>query len=81
MINDENKNAVSSEKFGVITKEKSTELAATAAASGARAEIESSYFMALKKPRNEDMARTKILDRCKNLRFALKAMYSKLWIG
>jgi len=65
------------EGFGKITKEKSAELAATAAASASRAEIESSYVMALKKPRNEDMARTKILDRCKNLRFALKAMYSK----
>jgi len=49
------------EGFGKITKEKSAELAATAAASASRAEIESSYVMALKKPRNEDMARTRYL--------------------
>lgn len=66
-----------SQGFGTITEEKSAELAAIAVAASARAEVESGYIMALKKPRNEDDARDSILRACKNLIFAEKAIYKK----
>jgi hypothetical protein len=53
------------------------ELAATAAAAMAKAEIESAYIMALKKPRSWDDVRAKILDACRRPVFAEKAEYKK----
>ena len=55
----------------------SMELAATQVAAAAKAEVESAYIMALRKPRNEEDARTRIVGRCKNPIFAESAMYSK----
>lgn len=53
------------------------ELASTAAAAMAKAEIESAYIMALKKPRSWDDVRAKILDACRRPVFAEKAEYKK----
>lgn len=51
--------------------------AAVAAAESAKARIQSAYIVALKKPRNYDNARLKILDACKRPDFAEKAEYTK----
>ena len=54
-----------------------TELAATASAAMAKAEIESAYIMALKKPRNWADVRSKILAACERPVFAAAAEYKK----
>lgn len=54
-----------------------TELAVTAGAAMAKAEIESAYIMALKKPRSWADVRAKILEACKRPVFAEKAEYKK----
>lgn len=54
-----------------------TELAAAASAAMAKAEIESAYIMALKKPRNWNDVRAKILQACERPVFAEKAEYQK----
>ena len=54
-----------------------TELAVSASAAMAKAEIECSYMMAYRKPRNYDDVRTKILNACKRPVFAESAEYSK----
>lgn len=54
-----------------------TELAAVAGAAMAKAEIESAYIMALKKPRSWADVRAKILEACKRPVFAEKAEYKK----
>lgn len=66
-----------SEGFGNITHEKSSELAAVAVAASARAEVESAYVMALKKPRSEEDARVAILKISMDPDFAEKAKYRK----
>lgn len=53
------------------------ELASTQVAASAKAEVEAAYVMAMHNRRNEDDARAKILNRCKNLIFAESAKYSK----
>lgn len=53
------------------------ELAAIRVAAQAKAEIESAFIMALKKPRNRDQARVEILQACKNITFANMAKYKK----
>lgn len=53
------------------------EMAGIAVAASARAEVESAYVLAIKNPRNEDQARAKILNSCRNLKFAEVAKYSK----
>ena len=63
--------------FGVVTLERSNEMAAVAVAAAAKAEVEAAYVMALKQPRNEDDARVKIIAICKNPSFAAKSRYSK----
>lgn len=65
------------EGFSGMTAERSAELAGIAVAAAARAEVESSYIMALKNPRNEDEARIKIMNVCKNPSFAKKAIFKK----
>lgn len=65
------------EGFAERTAERSAELAAIAVAASAKAEVESSYVMALKKPRNAEDARIAILNICKNPVFAEKAIYKK----
>ena len=67
----------STETFGALTLEKSAELAAIAVAASARAEVESSYIMAIKNPRNEEDARVRILRACESPLFAAKARYRK----
>jgi hypothetical protein len=54
-----------------------TELAASASAAMAKAEIECAYVMAYKRPRNYDDVRTKILTACKRPVFAESVEYSK----
>lgn len=63
--------------FGVVTSERSAELAAIAVAAAAKAEVESAYIMALKQPRHEDEARAKIVRTCLNPTFAGKAKFRK----
>lgn len=63
--------------FGVITAERSAELASVAVASSARAEVEAAYVMALRNPRNEDDARAKIIRACSSPLFAATARYRK----
>lgn len=63
--------------FGVVTSERSAELAAIAVAAAAKAEVESAYVMALKQPRHEDEARAKIVRTCLNPTFAGKAKFRK----
>ena len=53
------------------------ELAAIRVTAQARAEIESAFVMALKKPRNRDQARIEILQACKSKTFADMAKYKK----
>lgn len=54
-----------------------TELAATASAAMAKAEIESAYIMAMKKPRSWADVRNKIIAACERPVFAEKAEYAK----
>ncbi len=42
-----------------------------------RARIQAMYYMAFKKPRDEDQARVKILDACRRPKFAEKVFYHK----
>ena len=65
------------EGFGTVTREKSAELAAIAVASAVKAQVEARYIMAMKNPRNEEDARIKIINTCKNPAFADEAIYSK----
>ena len=60
-----------------MTTTNGTELAATASAAMAKAEIESAYIMALKKPRNWADVRSKILAACERPVFAAAAEYKK----
>jgi len=76
-MNEENAMQKQTEGFGTKGGEKSVELSAIAVAASAKAEVEASYIMALKKPRNEGDARLKILNVCKNPSFAEKAIYKK----
>lgn len=55
----------------------SQEMAGIAVAASARAEVETAYALAIKKPRSEDVSRRKILDVCMNLKFAESAKYKK----
>ncbi len=73
----QNGNTKVTEGFQGTTREQSAEMATVAVAAAARAEIESAYIMALKNPRNEEDSRIRILDRCKSLTFAEKAIYKK----
>ena len=54
-----------------------TELAATASAAMAKAEIESAYIMAMRKPRNWANVRAAIIAACERPVFAEKAEYAK----
>lgn len=65
------------EGFGTVSQERSAELAAIATAAAAKAEVEASYVMALKKPRMEEDSRQRILALCKDPGFAQTAIYSK----
>jgi len=50
---------------------------AVAAAESVKARIQSAYIMALRKPRNEDQARIRILEACKRPAFAERVEFSK----
>lgn len=63
--------------FGMASVERSSELAAVAVAEAARARVESAYVMAMKNPRHEETARTKIMASCRNPGFAIKAKFRK----
>jgi len=68
---------VQKESFSSTSLERTSELAAIAVAAAAKAEVESAYVMALKRPRNEDDARIKIKNICGDPDFAEKAKYQK----
>src|SRR5690349_20027884 len=63
--------------FGVEEMKQQAELSAISVAAASKAQIEAHFSMALKKPRNEDLARSRLLDRCKDAAFADAAIYSK----
>jgi hypothetical protein len=63
--------------LGMARITRSGELAATAAAATAKAEIEAAYTIALHRPRSVADARTRILDACKRPGFAEVARYAK----
>ena len=54
-----------------------TDPAAVAAAESAKERLRAAFVMAKQFPRNEEVARTKVLDRCKNPYFAASAEYAK----
>jgi hypothetical protein len=54
-----------------------TDPSALAMAEAAKARISAMYIMALKKPRNEDQARIRILEACRRPEFADRVEYSK----
>ena len=60
-----------------IVKARSGELAASASAAQAKAEIEAAYVIALQRPRSEANARDKILAACRRPAFAKNAWYAK----
>lgn len=63
--------------FGVEEMKQQAEIAAISVAATSRAMVESAFIMALKKPRNENEARARLLDRCADHGFADAAIYSK----
>lgn len=65
------------ENTNALTLGQKAEYAAVAVAAEAKAVVEARFVMAMKQPRNEDLARTKILNACKNLTFAESALYKK----
>lgn len=66
------------QQTGMLSKiERKGEVAATAMAAKAKAEIESRYVIALQRPRNINQARITILDSCKREGFARGAIYKK----
>lgn len=67
----------SEERFSGMSVMQQAEMAGVAVASAAKAEIESSYILAMKNPRNEDDSRARIINACRNLKFAEVAKYSK----
>lgn len=64
-------------KFGSLQTRQQAEMAAIQVAESARAEIEAAFILALKMPRSEAQARQDIVDSCRNLTFAEKAIYKK----
>jgi len=65
------------ERFGETETKQKAELAAIAVAAEARAQVEAGFIMAIKYPRKDLQARSRILETCKNLEFAKKAIYRK----
>lgn len=65
------------EGFALAKQQKSGELAASAAAAQAKAEIEAAYAIAIHRPRNVENARTRILEACRRPKFAETARYIK----
>ena len=63
--------------FGFDELKQQAELAAISVSATARAMVEAKFIMALKRPRNEQLARTRLLDRCKDPNFADSAIYAK----
>lgn len=65
------------ESFGSTELARQTETASTAVAEQARAMVEARYVMAIRRPRDIDEARVKLLKACKRPGFAKVARYSK----
>lgn len=63
--------------FGTTEMERSPETAATALAVQARAAVEARFVMALQRPRDMELVRTKILAACQRPFFAELAVYAK----
>jgi hypothetical protein len=62
--------------FGERSLERRGETATTAAAARAKAEIEARYIVAMRRPRDFDVVRTKLLASCKRPGFAKRAYYA-----
>jgi len=65
------------EEGKALIRKNSAELAATASAAAAKAEIEAAFIMACRNPRNEDEARVRIMNVCRNPVFAEMGKYKK----
>ena len=68
---------VSRQSFGSSEMERRGETASSAMAAQARAAIEARYVIALQRPRDLMVARSKLLDDCRRPFFAEKAIYRK----
>ncbi len=68
---------VTTDSFDGHSIERRAETATTAAAEQARALVEARYVMALKRPRNIDNVRVRLLQDCRRPGFAEVALYSK----
>lgn len=65
------------ESFGQITRHQRAELAAISIAARVRAEVEASFLVAQRNPRNEDEIRAQMVLRCRDSEFAAAATYAK----
>ena len=63
--------------FGTATTERSNEIGTTALAAKAKAEVQAPYIVAMERPRDWDMVRTKIMKDCARTAFAATALYRK----
>lgn len=64
-------------EYAGLSVERKAELAGIQTAARVRAEVEGSYIIAMRRPRNEADVRARILERCKDKEFAQAATYSK----
>jgi len=64
-------------KFGGEVALQRAETSAIQVAKEAEAQVNARFIMAMKNPRNEDQAAMKIVNTCKNVLFAEKAIYKK----
>lgn len=69
--------AIQRSGFGETALEQRREIAATALAARARAEIQARFIVAMERPRNVDEFRARMLHHCKRPRFASVAEYAK----
>jgi len=65
------------QKFDGSIMQQRAEMAAVQVAKEAEAQVNARFIMAMRNPRNEDNASVKIINTCKNVIFAEKAMYAK----
>jgi len=77
MTQAENNASIVKENFGSTELEVRHETAAGAVAARARAEVEARFIMAIKRPRNMDVVRTRLLHECERPGFAEAARYHK----
>lgn len=78
-MNEQGNESLQTQEQGFSSKKalQQAEHAAIQVAATAKAEVESSFIIAQKAPRNQSQSRAEILDACKNRKFAEKVLYSK----